>query len=256
MSLNGKVALVTGAAQGLGKAFSEALLKKGAKVCLVDVQVKEGEATTAEFQKKFGKDKALFVRCDVTSKDEFEETFRRALKHFGHLDIMVNNAGIGNERDYIRMVNINLTGVITGTNLAIQAMSRENGGHGGLVLNVSSTAGLTPRAYFEPAYSGTKFGVVGFTRSWSFNPHAQKMGIRFACLCPAFTATRLLDGANTILPEEARKMIEMVGINKVDSVVDGFMQLVEDEQCNGAVMTVVARQGIKYHKKPHALSKI
>lgn len=256
MSLDGKIALVTGAAQGFGKAFSEALLQKGAKVCLTDIQVKEGEATASEFQSRFGKDRALFMKCDVTSKDEFEETFRKVLDRFGYLDIMVNNAGIGNEKQYIQMVNINLIGVMTGTYLAIQAMNKENGGHGGLILNVSSTAGLTPRAYFEPAYTGSKYGVVGFTRSWSFNPRVQKMGIRFACLCPAFTATRMLDGVNTMFPEDARKMIEMVGINTVESVVDGFMQLVENEQCNGAVMTVVAREGIKYYRKPHALSKM
>ncbi|KAK7115818.1 15-hydroxyprostaglandin dehydrogenase [NAD(+)]-like [Littorina saxatilis] len=256
MSLSGKVALVTGAAQGLGKAFSEALLKRGAKVCLADVQSPLGEATTTEFQQEYGKDRALFVKCDVSSVSELQTTFTKLLSEYGQLDIMINNAGIMDEHNPARMVDINLTGVIMGTNMAVDVMSKEKGGQGGIIINVASTAGITPRAFFTPAYTGTKFGVAGFTRSWSYNPYVKKMGLRFACLCPAFTATDILNPMGTLYPVDAEKITQMIGINEIPAVVAGFIQLVEDEQCNGAVMTITAQEGIQFYKKPLALSKM
>ncbi|XP_025076718.1 15-hydroxyprostaglandin dehydrogenase [NAD(+)]-like [Pomacea canaliculata] len=256
MSLAGKVAFVTGAAQGLGKAFSEALLKKGAKVCLSDIQVSQGETTLAEFQRQYGRDSSLFIKCDVTSPKDFEKAFETVISCFGGLDIMVNNAGIANEHNYALMVNINLTGVITGTNMAIDLMNREKGGRGGVIVNIASTAGITPEAYFAPIYTGTKHGVVGFTRCWSMNPYIAKMGLRFACLCPAFTDTQILCSTITDYPEDAQKIIQQVGINKVETVTEGFMQLVEDNQCNGAVMVITAQNGIQYHRKPHGISRM
>ncbi|KAK7503532.1 hypothetical protein BaRGS_00005071 [Batillaria attramentaria] len=256
MSLAGKVALVTGAAQGLGKAFSEALLKRGAKVCVTDVKISQGEATVADFQRQYGSDKAMFIKCDVASADEFERTFKVLLDNFGHLDIVVNNAGILKEHDPIRTISVNLGGVMTGTNLAIKALSKEHGGRGGLIINIASVAGLTAQAYFGPAYTGTKFGVVGFTRCWAFNPHIEKMGLRFAVLCPSFTKTDILNSMDALYIDDAHKLVAQLGINPVSTVVDGFMELVDNEQCNGAVVTVTSKEGIVYHKQPLAPSKM
>lgn len=256
MSLAGKAALVTGAAQGLGRAFSEALLKRGVKVCVADIQVKQGASTTLDFQSEYGPENVLFSKCDVASVEDFERTFKAHTDKFGHLDIMVNNAGILKEDDPLRTIAVNFAGVMTGTNLAINMMNKENGGAGGLILNVSSAAGLTPKAFFTPAYTGSKHGVVGFTRCWSFNPYLDKMGLRFACLCPSFTKTEILNKNNTLYPHDANSVIETHGVNPVSLVVDAFLRIVENEQCNGAVLTVTPKDGIVYHKRPLAYDKV
>ncbi|KAL8566487.1 hypothetical protein ACOMHN_012306 [Nucella lapillus] len=256
MSMSGKVALITGAAQGLGKAFSEALLKRGAQVCLADIQSKKGEATASAFQQEYGQDRAMFVKCDVTSTSEMKNMFNATLNKFGHLDIMVNNAGVVDEYNPAHAVNINVTGVITGTNMAIDVMNKEKGGRGGVIISTASTAGLTDKAYMVPAYTATKYAVVGFTQCWSKNRYLKKMGLTFACLCPAFTATDILTSQKTLYTEDMQKMLDVIGINEVSVVVEGFMQLVEDDQCNGAVMTITKHEGILYHKKPLSQSKL
>ncbi|XP_076465867.1 15-hydroxyprostaglandin dehydrogenase [NAD(+)]-like [Babylonia areolata] len=256
MSLTGKVALITGAAQGLGKAFSEALLKKGAKVCVADVQSKKGEVTVSAFQQEYGLDKAMFVKCDVSSVGEMQNAFTALLDRFGRLDIMVNNAGIINEEDPERVVDINVKGVITGTNLAVEVMNKEKGGNGGVIINVASTAGVTSRGYMCPSYTASKFAVSGFTQCWSHNRYLTKMGLRFACLCPAFTDTEILSSTKVFYPSDMEKMVEKVGINDVSTVVEGFMQLVEDEWSNGAVMVITRHEGIQFYKKPLAHSKM
>ncbi|ESO86972.1 hypothetical protein LOTGIDRAFT_128222 [Lottia gigantea] len=216
MNLSGKVALVTGAAQGLGKAFSESLLSQGAKVCLADVKVQQGKTTAAEFQKTFGNDSAFFEKCDVSIADDVTNVFKKVKSKYGQIDILVNNAGIANETHWRKMVDINLVSVIQGTQLGIEYMSKEYGGNGGVIINVSSSAGLVP-VFITPVYCAVKFGVVGFTRSVAVNPRNRSTsGIRFCCLCPAFTDTDIIkfkkdSGINM---KYAPKILKSVGINK------------------------------------------
>uniref|UniRef100_A0A0B6YQ65 15-hydroxyprostaglandin dehydrogenase [NAD(+)] n=2 Tax=Arion vulgaris TaxID=1028688 RepID=A0A0B6YQ65_9EUPU len=136
MSLSGKAAIVTGAAQGLGKAFSEVMLQNGAKVALTDYSSDHGLKTLAEFQTKYGENKVMFMKCDVTSKEEMAETFQTVKERFGGLDIVINNAGVGFEMGDLweKTVDVNLKGTIRGTILGIEHMRRDNGGHGGVIV--------------------------------------------------------------------------------------------------------------------------
>ncbi|XP_064611174.1 15-hydroxyprostaglandin dehydrogenase [NAD(+)]-like [Liolophura sinensis] len=188
MSLAGKVSLITGGAQGLGKKFGESLLQKGAKVCVADINQTKGETTVKDFTERFGHGRALFVKCDVTSEKDFEHAFKRAKSEYGRIDIVCNNAGIGDETRWRQTIDVNLVGVMQGTILGIKYMRKDNGGEGGLIVNIASTAGLIP-VDFMPAYVASKTGVVAYTRSWAENSLNRKTGIRFCALCPSFADT-------------------------------------------------------------------
>uniref|UniRef100_A0A0B7BGK4 15-hydroxyprostaglandin dehydrogenase [NAD(+)] n=1 Tax=Arion vulgaris TaxID=1028688 RepID=A0A0B7BGK4_9EUPU len=107
MELSGKVVFITGAAQGLGKGYTEALLEKGAKVFFGDVNSTVGLATLTELQERFGEANVRFVAFDVTNHQQFKDAFALAVTEFGHVDIMVNNAGIMNEAKWELMISIN-----------------------------------------------------------------------------------------------------------------------------------------------------
>ncbi|XP_067838608.1 15-hydroxyprostaglandin dehydrogenase [NAD(+)] isoform X2 [Heptranchias perlo] len=140
MDLNGKVALVTGAAQGIGRCFAEALLKHGAKVALVDLNGSTGEACKEALDGEFGAACSLFITCDVGSEEQLKRAFKKTTDHFGRLDVVCNNAGVNNENDWEKTINVNLTSVIRGTYIALEYMSKETGGKGGVIVNVASLA--------------------------------------------------------------------------------------------------------------------
>ncbi|XP_067852038.1 15-hydroxyprostaglandin dehydrogenase [NAD(+)]-like isoform X2 [Heptranchias perlo] len=164
MLIAGKVALVTGAAQGLGKAFAEVLLKNGAKVSLLDINNAVGQEAKDAFDKIYGAQQTMFIHCDVTSESQLKDAFERTIGNFLQLDIVCNNAGIADEMNWQKCVDVNLVSVIRGTYLGLQYMSRKNGGAGGVIINVSSLAGIEP-IIFAPVYTASKHGVVGFTRA-------------------------------------------------------------------------------------------
>ncbi|XP_071082016.1 15-hydroxyprostaglandin dehydrogenase [NAD(+)]-like [Haliotis cracherodii] len=236
MKVSGKVALVTGAAQGLGKAFAASLLENGAKVVISDVNSETGEATLKEFQDKYGEDNVLFVKTDVTSQADMEATFQQVRSRFGGLDIMSNNAGIIGETSDLweKAVDVNLKGVIRGTNLALDMMRQDKGGRGGVIINTASIAGLmvVPTA---PVYCATKHGVIGFSRSWAASPVCTDNGVRVNALCPSFVDTAMVPPEGEA-GEELKTFLDEHGLMSVEYVAEGFLDLVQDDARNGAVL--------------------
>ncbi|XP_067652660.1 15-hydroxyprostaglandin dehydrogenase [NAD(+)]-like [Haliotis asinina] len=246
MKVSGRIALVTGAAQGLGKAFAEALLENGAKVLISDVNAEAGEATLKAFQEKYGENNVMFVRADVTSQAQMEAVFQQVHERFGGLDIMSNNAGIvGEAREaWEKTVDVNLKGVIRGTNLALDLMRQDKGGRGGVIVNTASIAGLMPVPGGE-IYAATKHGVIGFSRSWAKNPLCVDNGVRVNALCPSFSATAMMPRADSA-DGEVGKYIEEHGVMSPEYVAEGFMDLVQDDSKNGAVLKMVQKLGKVY----------
>ncbi|XP_077936328.1 15-hydroxyprostaglandin dehydrogenase [NAD(+)] isoform X2 [Gasterosteus aculeatus] len=138
MSLNGKVALVTGGAQGIGRAVVERLLQSSAKVAVVDLNKACGEESKTELDAMFGEGNCYFIPCDVSNGDALRDAFHRTVDQFGRLDIVINNAGINNEKNWEKTIQVNLTSVIKGTYLALEQMSKEYKKEGGAIINVSS----------------------------------------------------------------------------------------------------------------------
>uniref|UniRef100_A0A8C1VRI9 15-hydroxyprostaglandin dehydrogenase [NAD(+)] n=1 Tax=Cyprinus carpio TaxID=7962 RepID=A0A8C1VRI9_CYPCA len=274
MDLKEKVAVVTGAAQGLGRSFVEILLKNGAKVALIDVNKSLGEELKSTLDQEHGRDRTEFHTADVSSEEDFKGVLEKIVETFGRIDILCNNAGIVNEKHWEKTIAINLGGVVRGTYLALEHMKKENSGNGGVIVNISSIAGLGPLP-LAPIYTATKHGVVGFSRAmavrilhikhsisfvkekafdfyFSLIAHQQAVstlanyGVRINTLCPWFVKTSLLSvmsseehlGSFFPLKGFADTMMENRGCLEADVVAKAFLVLVKDESKNGDVLMV------------------
>jgi len=238
MDLKGKLSIITGSAQGLGKAFAVRLLAAGAKVCLSDINSEVGEKTLAELREKFGDDKVAFIRCDVTKKDELIALYDNCERHFdAKVEIFCNNAGINsNVAGWRRCMDINIIAAMEAAELVLERMSLEKGGKGGLLVNTASLAGiLHSRVKYLHSYFASKHAVVSMTRTLGSNETFKETGVKVQCICPAFADTAIL---NDFFNDTNRSMLEKkFGILTVEEVSEGFMQLVEN--CgNGAAVIV------------------
>ncbi|MEU9408210.1 glucose 1-dehydrogenase [Streptomyces sp. NPDC048281] len=205
------MALVTGAASGIGRATVEAFVEEGARVTVVDIAVEEGEATVD----RVGSDHAIFVRADVSDLVAMENAVRRTVQTWGRLDVAHNNAGIEHlgaalaecgVADWERVLRINLTGVFVCMKAEIPQMVRTGGG---VIVNTASVAGLTSGVGMS-AYVASKHGVVGLTKAAALD--YAKQGIRVNAIAPGLTRTAMLDVAIRNAPasvEEFSKSIPM-----------------------------------------------
>ncbi|KAM6911679.1 15-hydroxyprostaglandin dehydrogenase [NAD(+)] [Lycodopsis pacificus] len=247
MALEGKCAVVTGAALGIGRAITEILLKNGAKVALLDVNEAAGKSLVEVLEKQYGQERTLFLNCDVESEEQIKAAFQKTADTFGGIDILCNNAGILNEKLWEKAVSINLVGVIRGTYLALEHMSKLSGGRGGVIVNTASLAGLGPLPSC-PVYTATKHGVVGFTRAMAAASTASGYGIRFNILCPGFVQTDLFTAIKTNLgqfshlADATQQLIEQFGVVNISDVAESVLEMVTDETKNGEACFVSPKE--------------
>jgi NAD(P)-dependent dehydrogenase (short-subunit alcohol dehydrogenase family) len=185
MRLQGKVALITGAAHGMGETEAKMFAKEGARVVVADVDEAEGQQVVAGIAEVGGE--ALFVRLDVTQEADWRQAIDRTVTTFGKLDILVNNAGISGSSGvdlfdtaaWDRVMAINAKGVFLGLKYAIPAMQRAGGGS---IVNISSISGFVGQDYIHMAYNASKGAVRIMTKSAAVQ-HA-KDGIRVNSVHP------------------------------------------------------------------------
>jgi NAD(P)-dependent dehydrogenase (short-subunit alcohol dehydrogenase family) len=185
MRLQGKVALITGAAHGMGETEAKMFAKEGARVVVADVDEAEGQQVVAGIAEVGGE--ALFVRLDVTQEADWHQAIDRTVTTFGKLDILVNNAGISGSSGvdlfdtaaWDRVMAINAKGVFLGLKYAIPAMQRAGGGS---IVNISSISGFVGQDYIHMAYNASKGAVRIMTKSAAVQ-HA-KDGIRVNSVHP------------------------------------------------------------------------
>lgn len=238
--LNGKVALVTGASSGIGRAIALLWAREGARVVVSDVNTAEGEETAALVRAAGGD--AIFVKADVGSPAECEALVQRAVAHYGRLDLACNNAGIGGPQaltaDYpldgwAQVININLSGVFYGMKYQIAAMLKTGGGS---IINMASILGSVGFAT-APAYTAAKHGVVGLTKAAALEYSGQ--GVRVNAVGPAFIHTPMIAGleqdagVNAMLvgahpigrlgqPEEVAELVAWLASSKASFVTGAY----------------------------------
>ncbi|CAH1776391.1 unnamed protein product [Owenia fusiformis] len=184
-----KIAIVTGGAQGIGKAISKYLLMLGAKVCIADVNKLQGEKTVKELVDAYGNN-ANFQQCDITSNDEVKNLMKATTETFGDVTIMVNNAGIMDEINISRVIAVNLEAQLQCTMIALEFMGLNNGGKGGTIIFTSSVVGLVQTGVMV-MYSAAKHGLIRFVRSIALSPRVEDWGVRFNAVCPIKVETDL-----------------------------------------------------------------
>jgi len=232
MFIKGKTALVTGAARGIGLEYVKALLKNGAQnVAVCDVDVQKGENAVRELQTEYGADRVIFIKTDVTNVAELEEAFKKTHTTFKALDIVINNAGVLDDRRWELEIAINVNAVVRGTLLGLQYMGKDEGGKGGVVVNISSILGLAPYAA-SPVYVATKHAVIGLTRSFGLPYHFDRTGVRVMAICPGVTDTTMVsDAPRHLLREEwgdqFQRDVDNFSNQKPESVAKGMIDLIE-----------------------------
>jgi NAD(P)-dependent dehydrogenase (short-subunit alcohol dehydrogenase family) len=193
MELKGKVALITGAASGIGESTALLFAGEGARLFLTDIDTEKGEKLTRKIEQKGGE--VVFFKADTSKSEDSERSVAETLKRFGKLDIAINNAGIGGSQhpvgeypvaDWDKVIAVNLSGVFYGMRYQIPAML--NNGNGSII-NVASILGSVGFAN-SAAYVAAKHGVVGLSKSAALEYSAK--GIRVNSVGPAFIKTPLL----------------------------------------------------------------
>ncbi|XP_064382016.1 15-hydroxyprostaglandin dehydrogenase [NAD(+)]-like [Halichondria panicea] len=246
--VQGKVALVTGAASGIGFSITRCLLKKGAKVSMLDINKEAGERALKHFQKKH-KENVVFMVVDVTVKEQLVKAFTKTKEWFNGLDIVCNNAGVANEVDWRKLVETNMMAMIEGVHLAIHHMSTRNGGQGGVVINTASVAGYVPNPY-APTYCATKHAIVGYTRCKK--DLAKSDGIRVNCICPGMVNTAMVKDMFTDQSPLSKEVQEYVKATMLsaDQVAVGVLKLILDTSKAGAIMALTSEYGATFPELP------
>ena len=229
MRLEGKVAIVTGAASGIGRATTELFAAEGARVLAVDLNEPAG--------RELAGDSVAFARADVASRAEVERVVRGAVERFGGLDILFNNAGIAifktleetSEEEWDRVVDVNLKACYLGIKYAIPEMRRRGGG---AIVNTASVHGFATAGQVG-AYGATKHGVIGLTKAAALE--LARENIRVNAVCPGAIETPLMRANLRAVGdegEEFRKISQSEPVGRVgrpEEIARAVLFLVSDE---------------------------
>lgn len=241
--LDGKVAVVTGAGSGMGKASAQIFAREGARLVISDI-------SGAEEQTAAGIDGEVVARhCDVSKEDQVSALIATAVEKFGRLDALLNVGGISfggliesvEEPDFDRVIDVNLKGVFWGTKYAVRAM-KETGG--GSIVNWSSLAGLVP-SFGANVYSASKAAVVQLTKSTAveYGPH----NIRANAICPGMIATEGM-GAMALKHDPgkaARNPLGRAGTSEDAGELAAFLASDRASYLNGVIIPLDGGWGIK-----------
>ncbi|MCG8539973.1 MAG: 3-oxoacyl-ACP reductase FabG [Clostridia bacterium] len=240
MRLKDKVAIVTGAAKGIGAATAVKFGKEGAKVAVCDIDMESIEKTVNAIKEIGGE--AIGFKVDITQKEEIEKMVKTLMDKYGKIDVLINNAGIISDAQLYKMtddqfdkvININLKGTYLCTK-AIVSIMREQG-HGSII-NASSIVGLYGN-FGQTNYAATKFGVIGMAKCWA--KELGRKGIRVNVVCPGFVKTSILAPMPKNVIESMEKKTVLGRLAEPEELANVYAFLASDEASyiTGAVIEV------------------
>jgi 3-oxoacyl-[acyl-carrier protein] reductase len=241
MRLIGRTALVTGGSRGIGRAIALALGEEGADVAINYVSSEKGARDVAETITKMGR-RAMIAQADV---GDYPDTFRMAqevLKEFGHLDILINNAGINSDKSFVKMdhaswrkvLAINLDGVFNCTKVFIDQMIRQNYGR---VVNITSVIGQIGN-FGQANYAASKAGVAAFTKSLA--KELAGKGVTVNAVAPGFIETEMIDSIPEKVREKLLSQIPLKRFGRADEVGRSVVFLVsaDGDYITGAEVSI------------------
>jgi len=240
MRLTGKVSIITGAGQGIGRATALKFASEGAKVAVCDINLDSARETVQEIEAAGGEGVAF--RIDVTDKETIARMVDGVMAKWGRIDTLVNNAGIVQDAQFKKMtdeqfervIDVNLKGVYNCTKAVVDIMLEQNSG---VILNASSIVGIYGN-FGQTNYAATKFGVIGMVKTWA--RELGRKGIRANAICPGFIETPIL----STIPDKVIKLMEekvpMGRLGKPEEIANTYAWLASDEASyiNGAVIEV------------------
>jgi 3-oxoacyl-[acyl-carrier protein] reductase len=238
--LQGRVALITGAGQGIGRAIALRFAQEGAKIVVVDIMAASAQAVADEIKAAGGE--AVAVACDVVQRDQVAAAVKAALDAFGQIDILCNNAGITRDARLVKMteeqwdsvIDINLKGVFNMTQAVVPHMVERNYGR---IITTSSIVGLYGN-FGQTNYVASKAGVIGMTRVWAreFGPK----GITANAVAPGFIATDMLKTVPQEILDRFTSQTPVRRLGLPEDIAYGYLMLASEEASfiNGVVLSV------------------
>lgn len=240
VDIQDKVGLVTGAGSGIGRATALRLAREGAAVVVYDIDEEGGRETVGQIEAAGGR--AAFVRADVADEADVRVMIAYAEETFGGLDILVNNAGIVEAaqgvsfpdvepRRWARVLDVNLRGVILGTQCGIEAMRTREGG---ATVNISSGAGIGYGVNPLPVYAASKAAVVRFSAALA--PLKDELNIRVNCICPGWVDTPMVQRSRAEMSPAEWQAVAPVVMVQPEEIADAVVELIRDDSLAGRVM--------------------
>jgi len=222
--LDGKVAIITGGARGMGASHVRRFVKEGAKVVFTDILHDEGQALADELGEN-----AKFIKHDVTQPSEWKEVIKQTEEVFGLINVLVNNAGVDQQEEdlaeadidqYLKVVNVNQNAVFYGMRSVVDSMRKAGGGS---IINISSLAGIVG-AVQKVAYTASKFAVRGMTKAAALE--LARYGIRVNSVHPGFIETPMTE---KLINDELVQTFPLQRAGKPEEVTNLVLYLASDE---------------------------
>lgn len=242
VDLTGRVAIVTGASRGIGKAISQRLGATGAQVACAARNVQKLEETAAAIRDAGGQ--AAAFECDVTNTESVQRLIDQVTEKWGRLDIVVNNAGVTRDTliprmsddDFDAVIATNLRSVFLFTRAATQVMMRSRYGR---IINISSVSGLMGNPG-QANYSASKAGIIGLTRTVARELASRRRNITVNAICPGFVATEMTDALGDAVLDEVKKRVPLQRLGEAEEVADAVAFLASDSAAyiTGQVLTI------------------